>query len=174
MNYWFTSDLHLGHANIIKYCDRPFDSLEQMNDTIIQRWNERVKPDDVVYHIGDFCFKNSNDSKGEGVRTSAIEWEKLLNGKIIFIRGNHDKNNSCKTNMLYIVIQYGGKNIGLIHNFEHIKKYGLDKLNIDYFFVGHVHNNYLTKDDEDISAINVGVDMWNFYPVCLNQIQRFI
>ena len=117
MNYFFTSDLHLGHANIIKYCNRPFGggykttALENMNKTIIYRWNKRVKKNDIVFCIGDFCFKNSSSKKGEGIKIKALEWEKQLNGKIIHIRGNHDKNNSTKTIIERLVIGYGSKRI---------------------------------------------------------------
>ena len=75
MNYFFTSDLHLGHKNIIKYCNRPFSSLEEMNRIIIRRWNERVKVEDIVFVIGDFCFRNSSINRGEGIRVRAGEWE---------------------------------------------------------------------------------------------------
>lgn len=47
MNYWWTSDYHFSHANIIKYCGRPFETVEEMNETIIRKHNERVKPEDV-------------------------------------------------------------------------------------------------------------------------------
>jgi len=76
---FLTSDLHLGHDNIRKYCSRPFKTLEEMNETIIRRWNERVKKEDFVYHVGDFCFRNSNDSRGEGIRNKAQEWNDRLN-----------------------------------------------------------------------------------------------
>ena len=57
MNYWWTSDYHFSHFNIISYCDRPFKTAEEMNKIIIRRHNERVKPDDTVFFLGDFIFK---------------------------------------------------------------------------------------------------------------------
>ena len=63
VNTFFTSDTHFGHANIIKYCNRPFSSLEEMNSTIIRNWNEMVKPEDTVFFLGDFCFKNGPGGK---------------------------------------------------------------------------------------------------------------
>ena len=57
MVYWFTSDTHFGHKNIIEYCKRPFSSVEQMNEMLIKKWNNKVKVDDIVFHLGDFSFR---------------------------------------------------------------------------------------------------------------------
>ena len=75
MNYWFTSDPHYGHGNIIKYCKRPFKSVEEMNKTLIKNHNERVKPEDMVFMAGDFCFRNSPGGKeGEGTILRANDY----------------------------------------------------------------------------------------------------
>jgi calcineurin-like phosphoesterase family protein len=169
MKYFFTSDFHLNHANIIKYCQRPFTSLEEMNETIIKNHNERVKPEDIVYFIGDFCFKNSIGGKeGEGLPIKAEELVKKLNGKFIFIKGNHDRNNSLKTVTEKLVIRYGGQRINLVHN----------PLFIDYAypinFVGHVHQHWkfkqYTKGLKKTDVVNVGVDVWGFKPVTYEEI----
>ena len=139
MKYFFTADYHLGHKNIIKYCNRPFKTLDEMNKTIVRNHNQRVKSDDIVFHIGDFCFKNSSEIKGEGIRIKALEWEKRLNGKIIHIKGNHDRNNSCKTLLESAIIKYGGELIYLVHRPEHFNS------NYDINFVGHVHNIWKFK-----------------------------
>ena len=55
--FW-TSDSHYFHNNILKYCNRPFGSVEAMNEALVANWNSVVKPDDHVYHLGDFCFGN--------------------------------------------------------------------------------------------------------------------
>lgn len=60
MNFWFTADTHFGHENIIKYADRPFKTLKEMDDKIVDRFNERIKSDDTVFFLGDFCFKGKN------------------------------------------------------------------------------------------------------------------
>lgn len=53
---WFTADQHFGHANIIKFCERPYDYVEQMDDALIAKWNAVVGPEDVVFHLGDFTL----------------------------------------------------------------------------------------------------------------------
>lgn len=78
---FFTSDTHFGHTNIIKYTNRPFSSVEEMNDVLIQNWNAKVKAGDTVYHLGDFAF-------GEKYIHAIFP---KLNGRIILIKGNHDK-----------------------------------------------------------------------------------
>lgn len=85
----FTSDSHFDHSNIIKYCERPFSDVNEMNTHLIDCWNSRVKKDDVVYHLGDFGFSpRSKENKTDKLQKIANK----LKGKIILIRGNHDTN----------------------------------------------------------------------------------
>jgi calcineurin-like phosphoesterase family protein len=79
---WFTSDTHFGHKNIIKYCNRPFENTVVMDSVLIERWNKVVKPNDIVYHLGDFAF-----AKKERI----AEIVRKLNGTIYLVKGNHDK-----------------------------------------------------------------------------------
>ena len=60
MTLWFTSDTHYGHTNIIKYCNRPFQSIEEMNQALADNWNDRVEADDKVWHLGDFAMGSTN------------------------------------------------------------------------------------------------------------------
>ena len=81
---FFTSDTHFNHTNIIRFCSRPFKDVEHMNETLIANWNRVVGPDNIVFHLGDFCLGGS------------AEWTKILkrlNGKIYLIAGNHDMKN---------------------------------------------------------------------------------
>lgn len=80
---WITSDSHFHHQNIIKYQpkERPFDSVEEMNEALIERWNEVVKPNDEIWHLGDFAFAN---------KSKVLKILSRLNGKKYFIFGNHD------------------------------------------------------------------------------------
>src|SRR5689334_18837471 len=81
MTVWFTSDTHFGHANVIKYCDRPFADASEMDEMMIVNWNAVVRPGDHVYHLGDFSFHR------DGTSTKIV---RRLMGNIHLIRGNHD------------------------------------------------------------------------------------
>jgi calcineurin-like phosphoesterase family protein len=79
MSIFFSSDFHLGHSNIIKYCKRPFKDVLEMNNTIINNFNTKLNINDILFHLGDFSFKNSKT------------YNLLFSGiKIIHIKGNHD------------------------------------------------------------------------------------
>ena len=77
---YFTSDTHFGHANIIKFCNRPFKNVEEMNQKLIENWNSVVGPNDLVFHLGDFAF---------GGQPLWRYIREQLNGNIILIKGNH-------------------------------------------------------------------------------------
>jgi calcineurin-like phosphoesterase family protein len=77
-----TSDTHFGHTNIIKYCNRPFASVEEMDHELVTRWNNKVPKGSTVYHLGDFCFYK-DPAQAEAVIRS-------LNGNIHLAAGNHD------------------------------------------------------------------------------------
>jgi calcineurin-like phosphoesterase family protein len=173
MNLWFTADTHFGHANIIEYCKRPFKSLEEMNSKLIKNWNERVKEDDMVIFLGDFCFKNSSD-RGEGVDFNWRHYREQLNGEIVFLKGNHDGNNSLNTKIKNLVIEYGGEKFFCTHDPADV--------NVEYKInlCGHVHevwkinsiagfNNSHSRVAETI-IVNVGVDQWDFRPIKMEEI----
>lgn len=110
---WFCSDPHYYHKNIIKYCNRPFDNIDSMNETLINNWNGCVNEHDVIFCLGDFCFGNTK------------KWQDILsklNGKKYLILGNHDEE-SFKEDFLcnFEVVCYGmhiyvdGQSIYLSH-----------------------------------------------------------
>jgi len=143
-----------------------------MNNTIIRNWNERVKPEDIVYHNGDFCFRNSKGGKpGEGVQIKAVEWERQLNGKIIHCAGNHDNNNSTKTLIERMVIKYGNTLVHMVHDPANVD------FNYEINFVGHIHDKWKIMRIEGpnktyTDAINIGTDVWNFRPVSFEEIMK--
>lgn len=79
---FFTSDTHFGHERIIELCDRPFADANHMNSEIVRRWNEKVMPDDTVFHLGDVALGRIDDSLSVVSR---------LNGHKILVCGNHDR-----------------------------------------------------------------------------------
>ncbi len=81
MTVWFTSDHHFGHANIIKYCNRPYNSVAHMNALMETAWNSVVEPGDTVYYLGDFAMQPN----------MVTEILPRLNGTKILVAGNHDK-----------------------------------------------------------------------------------
>lgn len=180
MTYWFISDTHFGHANIIRYCNRPFlkegdltskgfwtseqISLERckwMDEIIIKNWNERVKKGDVVFFLGDFCFRKS----AEAPEGNVFEYYRnQLNGDIIFIKGNHEKSNKVKTIIEHIKIKHGGKAIFLTHNPQ------FANLNYSLNFCGHVHDKWKIKKIKRTIIVNLSVENWDYYPRNINEI----
>jgi len=78
MNVFFTSDVHFGHRNILTFCNRPFETVEEMDETIVDNWNKVVQTNDKVFHLGDWAFNNYHHIG-------------RLKGNIISIPGNHDE-----------------------------------------------------------------------------------
>ena len=170
MKYWFTADLHLAHHNIIKYCDRPFKDVDDMNEKLIRNWNTRVAPEDTVFHLGDFCFRGNTPldlNKNQG-----MAWEEQLNGKLILLKGNHDGNNGLNTIITDMLITLNGKTIFMTHiPPEHpaaIPDF------VDFVLCGHIHQLWkkkiVMKDGYGIPLINVGTDVWNYRPVGIDDI----
>lgn len=77
----FTADHHFGHTNILKYANRPFENVDDMNESMISKWNEVVGSDDTVYYVGDFTLAGFEPF---------VQYVMRLNGKIKFIPGGHD------------------------------------------------------------------------------------
>lgn len=82
MNIFFTSDLHLDHGNIIKYCNRPFTDPISMTEQLILNWNKQVEENDLVFVLGDFLWNNNIE------RLASVTHR--LNGRKVLVRGNHD------------------------------------------------------------------------------------
>jgi calcineurin-like phosphoesterase family protein len=171
MATWFTSDTHFGHGNIIRYCDRPFGSLGEMNHEMTRRWNEVVAPEDTVYHLGDFAM--GKPEFWPGFRAG-------LNGSIVLIHGNHD---GTKTKMLNdvgfdrveenIVVDVDGVALWLNHypvaTPDDEPKYRLRPpalADYDIALCGHIHQYWRKR----AGCVNVGVDVWGFRPISVRDI----
>ncbi len=155
--FWVSADHHLGHENIINYCKRPFRSVEHMNRELIRRWNERVEEEDTVLYLGDFCFSRPE----QGVDYYVNQ----LNGEIIFVRGSHD--DKIKSPMVSCVIKYYGIDWWCQHRPP-------EKYRFTYNLCAHVHNLWKLKRSGPRVVLNVGVDVWSFYPVSFPEITKFL
>ncbi len=82
---WVTSDTHFNHDGILKHCDRPASNVTEMNEKLIERWNERVKPQDTIWHLGDSAYPYKHDG-----HITYDELASRLNGIKHLVRGNHD------------------------------------------------------------------------------------
>lgn len=146
---FFTSDTHFFHKNIIKYSNRPFTSVEEMNEALIKNWNKTVSPNDTIYHLGDFGFSNIQNLK---------EIINKLNGNKILILGNHDKNlNSLigkdKFNQIfqYHEIVINGQTIVLNH---YSQRTWNKAFHGSWHLFGHSHGNLPPLN----KSVDVGVD----------------
>lgn len=169
MKYYFTSDSHFGHGAIIKYCHRPFADVQEMDGVLIRNWNQRVKPDDTVIHLGDFCFERCPGEAPESKTNAFLYYKSQLNGNIILIKGNHDGRNKSKTIIQNATIKYGGYKFFCVHNPEYYNP------KLDFTLCGHVHGREgkVFKRGNTI-CVDLSVDNWNFMPVSIQEIDKEI
>jgi len=171
----FTGCTHYGHANIIRYCNRPFKNLEEMNTKLIKNANNRATGNTIIYHLGDFCFRNSKGGKeGEGTINRKDYYLKKLIGRYIFVKGNHDNSNSLKTKNHRIILNIAGIYINLIHNPIHTI-ISDDSYYYPLTLNSHVHCAWHTKEiknekNQYALCINCGVDVNNFKPISFNEV----
>ena len=157
------SDSHFGHANIIHYANRPYASVEEMNEDLIKRWNETVSPDDMVIHLGDFGF-------GPIDRQRRI-FERL-NGEKRLILGNHDGNRTRMERIGFIdpvkSLDYklGDTTIHMVHNPANARPEG----QFDIVLYGHLHNTKCEKFDKIPTWVNCCVENWDYRPIDMETI----
>jgi calcineurin-like phosphoesterase family protein len=172
MTTFFTSDLHLGHANIINLCKRPFADGETMDRTLIDRWNGVVGHEDEVWVIGDFAYRSPK---------AAPAYLAQLQGVKHLVTGNHDSTDTARAKgwasvqaLAEIDLKADGAacHIVMCHyalrTLPRMAKGGLN-------FYGHSHgrlNGYQTTRGG--GQLDVGVDCWDFRPVSLTEILRRI
>ena len=177
MATWFTSDHHFGHKNIIDYCNRPFDSVLEMNEALVEAWNGCVKAGDTVYYLGDFSLKNS----------VMEQYAPRLNGNKVLIAGNHDGCHPCNHAGNWGQLSLYRKYFDGV--FDQLDWQGVMLHHMPYqdpddhrypeyrpindgriLLHGHVHERWLVNGRQ----INVGVDVWDYEPVHEDQIMALM
>jgi len=163
-NIWFTSDTHYGHAKVIQYSNRPFKSVEEMEDIMVKDFNRFVGPKDVTYHLGDFAFLNTG-----GVQRVRSR----LNGTIHLIKGNHDYKWSKTAFQAFDSVEnlrelkIDGTSVVLCHfpiENWHKKHYG------SYHLHGHSHG--FTPFQVGQHRMDVGVDCQDYKPISWDVVKQ--
>jgi len=169
---YYTSDLHLSHKNIIKYENRPFQNVDEMDDYMICKWNNKVGKGDEVYILGDFAFCSGR---------KANELLRKLNGQKFLIKGNHDsflKDKDFDRSLFawirdYTLLKDEGRKVALFH--YPIAVWDC-KHHDSYHCYGHIHSDKESHHplcvDLGKNAFNVGVDVRDFEPKTLDELIR--
>lgn len=181
-NVFLVADTHFHHGNVIKYCNRPFDSVEEMDEVLIRNWNSVVAPNDVVCHLGDFVFHRERNCRKQVEETNNLL--RKLNGRKHLILGNHDKRGTTQSELwdsIDDILQikcFGEQSMILCHYSMIVWK------NCHYGYwhaYGHSHGTLGKPCDynpawqivadllETRNSLDVGVDLWNFTPVSYGQ-----
>lgn len=164
---FFTADTHFFHKNILHLGKgRPFNTIEEMNEILIENWNKVVSKKDIIYHLGDFAFK-SQIHEIEGILNR-------LNGNKILIKGNHDSRIICNSKKWSEVYDY--KEIKIDKQKIVLFHYPLREWNGSwkgsFHLYGHCHNNL--PDDPKLKSFDVGVDGHNFKPISFEEVKKII
>ena len=183
---WFTSDLHLGHENIIRYCHRPFVDVATMNTELINRWNERVDSDDEVLVLGDFAL---------GAIVEGLAAVTRLHGRKVLVTGNHDRcwpaqprhpseweqryRDAGFADVIHGTVDVDlGRHRVLAGHFPYVgDSHDEDRFTRfrprddgKWLLHGHVHTRWQVNDRQ----INVGVDVWDYRPVSAETLEAII
>ena len=169
MNYYVIGDPHFGHENIIKFCNRPFNDVNHMNETLVENWNSVVTEKDLVYVLGDMIWKNPN-------------WMKTildkLNGDIILIRGGHDRWNvlkGVKDRFIeirdYLEMDYVSKIDQKKYSFV-MMHYPIAQWHRSYHGAIHLHGHSHNNHKATGKIIDVGVDnpLCNYTPFHIEEL----
>ena len=161
---WFTADTHLNHKAILKFCNRPFNNLEEMEERIIENWNDVVKNGDIVYHLGDFAIASEHKT--------VEEYLKRLKGQKHLISGNHDHQATKQAKGFAHITPY--KEIKLdkrkIILFHYAMRTWHGMYSGSWQLHGHSHGGLF--DDPSLKQLDVGVDSWDFMPINYDQISK--
>lgn len=170
---YFTSDLHLGHANIIKLCQRPFENVDEMDEALIENWNRKVHKNDVVYVLGDVVWDKKRLS----------HYMERLSGKKILIAGNHDvsfvkksETEACFNSIhKFLETNLNCHPVTMCHYPMLEWKASREELprKLGYHLHGHIHNRVAEEYRPlflKFNALNVGVDVNSFEPVTFEEL----
>lgn len=169
---WITSDLHFGHANIIKFCQRPFSSVEEMDAVLIYNWNEIVGKDDIIYIVGDFTLNGPD---------FAADVFSMLNGKIFVMPGSHDhrwfEKQTYKSRDGHLVQHLPGLFTIPVPIRDNSKMaltlchYAMRTWPASHYGTLHVFGHSHGKLDGVGRSMDIGVDAFNYRPVDLRDIK---
>lgn len=156
---YLVADTHFNHNNIIEYCNRPFNDIDEMNDAIVKNWNDVINDDDIVYHLGDFGFGSLEELK---------EIFDKLNGRKYLIMGNHDlrygKNFFIKLGFIQ-VYKKGKHKIGNILLTHYPKKVEDGIFN----YYGHIHNQPEEEIYKDGKHKCISLERTNYKPIRISK-----
>lgn len=163
MDRFAISDEHYFNQGIITHCGRPFDSVEQMNERMIENNNRVVKPNDEVYHIGDFTY---SDASIERVRYLLSR----LKGRHHLILGNHDHLNPfdyVEAGFISVHTAFWIEGLVMVHD---PSVYTFCKRELGILVHGHVHDLYFRIPDKPV--LNVSVEMVDYTPISFQAIKN--
>lgn len=154
---FYISDLHFGHENVMKFDKRPFETLAQMHEEMIRRWNSRVDDDDIVYVLGDITWNNE----------TGIEVFSQLKGRKFLILGNHDKPNKALNSLFEWTKEYAdvvdGKCHVVLSHYPMICWKRSDYGSVHLY--GHVHNGrdfeFVLKNHREMKAAGIRHECYN-------------
>ena len=177
MERYFTADLHLGHRNIITYCDRPFRDVDDMNAGLVERWNDTVRPGDEVIVLGDVAM---------GRIDASLALVAGLHGRKVLVAGNHDRcwaghrrgvdaatarYRAAGFDEIWqgtVRLDLAGTPVLAGHfpyhgdSHDHDRYIGHRPVDTgDWLLHGHVHDRWKVHE----RMVNVGVDVWDYAPV---------
>ena len=166
MAIWFTADTHFGHSNILKYCQRPFHSIQEHDETLVKNWNASVAKRDTVYHLGDFAFRNA---------LYIPQLLSQLNGNIFLLRGNHDKVIKGELVSRFVEVRdvylFSGQLLNKpIRLF--LSHYAHRSWPSSFHGVGHLFGHSHGRLPPLGLSFDVGVDSWGYFPVSLVQVAQ--
>jgi calcineurin-like phosphoesterase family protein len=162
MATFFTSDTHFGHGGALGLYRRPFASVAEMNDAMVERWNEAVGSEDTIWHLGDFAIRQP--------RSVVADLLARLHGRKHLVIGNNDPPTTTELDAWesvqpYREIAVDGVSLVLCH-YPFRSWRGMDKGWLDLH--GHSHGRLKPLPRQ----FDVGVDVWGFRPVTLSEIRR--